>query len=358
MLLDLFAWLEQYDSGFAVFRYLTVRGIAALLTALGIALLIGPAAIRQLSARRIGETIRGDGVAAHQAKRGTPTMGGLLILLALSGSALLWSSWDNRYLWLLLATTAAFAAIGALDDFWKLRARQGIRARTKFLLQAAAGAAVGWALYATAVDPVETRLLFPVFKEWQFDLGPWFVPLAAFMLVLMSNAVNLTDGLDGLAVMPVVLIAGGLAVFAYATGHSEFAAYLGIAHVPQAGEMIVYCAALVGAGLGFLWFNTYPAQVFMGDLGALATGAALGAVAVILRQEIVLLVMAGVLMMEILSVVLQVASFRLTGRRLFAMAPLHHHFELRGWPEPRIAVRFWIITLILVLVGLATLKIR
>ena len=358
MLLEVFSWLERFDPGFSLFQYLTVRGILALLTALGIALVIGPAVIRWLQARDIGETVRDDGPASHRSKDGTPTMGGVLIILALLGSVLLWGSWGNRYLWVLMAVTVLYALIGILDDFYKFRNGRGITARLKFSLQVLVGVAVAFALYASATDPVETRLVFPVIKEWQFDLGWVFVPLAAFMLVLMSNAVNLTDGLDGLATMPSVLIAGGLGVYAYATGHAQFAEYLGIAHVPLAGEMIVYCAALVGAGLGFLWFNTYPAQVFMGDVGALAIGAALGAVAVMLRQEIVLIVMAGVMMMEILSVVLQVVSFRLTGRRIFAMAPLHHHFELRGWPEPRIAVRFWIITVVLVMLGLATLKVR
>ena len=358
MLLDLFAYLERFDPGFSVFRYLTVRGILALLTALGIALLIGPAVIRWLQSRRIGETVRGDGPASHQSKSGTPTMGGVLIILALLGSALLWGSWENRYLWTLICVTVLYAMIGILDDFCKFRNGRGITARLKFTLQVLVGTGVALALYASATDPVETRMLFPVIKEWQFDLGWAFVPVTVFMLVLMSNAVNLTDGLDGLAIMPSVLIAGGLGVFAYATGHVNFAEYLGIAYVPLAGEIIVYCAALVGAGLGFLWFNTYPAQVFMGDIGALAIGAALGAAAVMLRQEIALLLMAGVFVVETLSVVLQVISFRLTGRRIFAMAPLHHHFELRGWPEPRIAVRFWIITVVLVLLGLATLKIR
>ncbi len=358
MLLDFFSWLERLDSGFALFQYLTVRGVLALLTALGIALLIGPPLIRWLERRSIGETVRDDGPDSHRSKAGTPTMGGVLIILALLGSTLLWGSWDNRYLWALVAVTALYAAIGMLDDFRKFRHGRGISARLKFSLQVLAGVAVAFALYASATDPVETRMVFPIIKEWQFDLGWAFVPLAAFMLVLMSNAVNLTDGLDGLAIMPSVLIAGGLGVYAYAVGHVEFAGYLGIAHVPLAGEMIVYCAALVGAGLGFLWFNTYPAQVFMGDVGALAIGAALGAVAVLLRQEIVLVVMAGVMMLEVLSVVLQVVSFRLTGRRVFAMAPLHHHFEHRGWAEPKIVIRFWVITVVLVLLGLATLKVR
>lgn len=358
MLLDLFAWLEQFETGFALFRYLTVRGIAALLTALALALLIGPTVIRRLHMRSISERVRDDGPASHQVKNGTPTMGGVLIILALLGSVLLWGAWDSRHLWVLVAVTVLYALIGLLDDFWKLRRGRGMAAGLKFSLQALAGTGIAMVLYLSAVDPVETRMFFPVVKEWQFDLGWMFVPLAAFMLVLMSNAVNLTDGLDGLAIMPTVMVAGGLGVFAYATGHAAFADYLGIPHVPMAGEMIVYCAALVGAGLGFLWFNTYPAQVFMGDVGALALGAALGALAVMLRQEIVLMLMAGVMMMETLSVAMQVASFRLTRRRIFAMAPLHHHFELRGWPEPRIAVRFWIITLVLVLLGLATLKVR
>ena len=358
MLLDLFVWLESVDQGFAVFQYLTVRGIFALLTALAIELLIGSWVIRRLELGNFGETVREDGPQSHQAKTGTPTMGGVLILMSLLGSVMLWGSWDSRHLWVLGVVTVLYALIGLLDDTQKLRRGRGISARLKFSLQMVFGAAVGWFLFASATETVETQFLFPVIKEWQFALGLWLIPLTAFMLTLMSNAVNLTDGLDGLAIMPTVMVAAGLGVFAYTTGHAEFAQYLGIAHVPRAGEMVIYCAALIGAGLGFLWFNTYPAQVFMGDIGALALGAALGALAVMLRQEIVLLIMAGVMMMETLSVVLQVLSYRLTGRRIFAMAPLHHHFELRGWPEPRIAVRFWIITLVLVLAGLATLKLR
>ncbi|CAN5280279.1 phospho-N-acetylmuramoyl-pentapeptide-transferase [soil metagenome] len=361
MLLYVADYLTQFASGFNVFGYLTMRAILGALTALVICFLIGPLMIRRLSVRQIGQSIRSHGPETHLLKAGTPTMGGALILVAVLISTLLWASLENRFVWIVLAVMAAFGLVGFVDDYKKLILRDsaGLSARAKILWQtlAALGAAV--ALYATAEDPsVETALLIPYFKDLLIPLGAAYIFFAGFVIVGTSNAVNLTDGLDGLAIMPAVLVGIGLGVIAYVTGNVNFAGYLGIPYVAGVGEMLVFCASLAGAGLGFLWFNTYPAQVFMGDVGALAIGAALGAVAVIARQEIVLMIMGGVFVVETVSVILQVTSFKLTGRRIFRMAPLHHHFELKGWPEPKVIVRFWIITVILVLVGLASLKIR
>jgi phospho-N-acetylmuramoyl-pentapeptide-transferase len=287
-------------------------------------------------------------------------MGGALILVAIAVATLLWADLTNRYIWVALVVTLLFGAIGWVDDYRKLvlKNSDGLPARSKIFWQSVIGLSVAIFLYMTAVTPAETALIVPFFKDIAISLGWFYVVLTYFVIVGSSNAVNLTDGLDGLAILPTVLIAGALAVFAYTTGNVRFAVYLGIPYIRDAGEIIVFCGALVGAGLGFLWFNAYPAMVFMGDVGALALGAALGIVAVLVRQELVFLLMAGVFVMETVSVILQVASFKLTGRRIFHMAPLHHHFELKGWPEPRVIVRFWIITVILVLVGLATLKIR
>jgi phospho-N-acetylmuramoyl-pentapeptide-transferase len=360
MLIYLADYLAQFDRGFLVFRYITLRTILAVLTALIISFLVGPAMIRRLSRYNIGQTVRDDGPQSHLSKSGTPTMGGALILVAVAVATLLWANLGNRYVWIVLLTTLAFGAIGMWDDYRKLvlRDARGLAPRWKYLWQSLFGIAAALALYGTAVLPAETQLQFPFFKDLVLNLGPAFVVLSYFVIVGSSNAVNLTDGLDGLAILPTVLVAGALAVFAYATGHVQIAAYLLIPHLPGVGELTVLCGALVGAGLGFLWFNAYPAQVFMGDVGALALGAALGTLAVAVRQEITLLIMGGVFVVETVSVMLQVASFKLTGRRIFRMAPLHHHFELKGWPEPRVIVRFWIITVILVLVGLASLKIR
>jgi len=360
MLIALADHLVQYDSSFEVFRYITLRTILAALTALFVSLLVGPAIIRYFSSYQIGQTVRDDGPQSHLAKAGTPTMGGTLILVTIAAATLLWSDPDNRYVWIVLLTTLAFGALGMYDDYKKLvrRDARGLSARWKYFWQSVFGAAGAYALWATHLDPAETQLFVPFFKHLVLDLGPWFMLLAYFVIVGSSNAVNLTDGLDGLATLPTVLIAGALGIFAYASGHAEIARYLLIPHLPGVGELAIFCGALVGSGLGFLWFNTYPAQVFMGDVGALALGAALGLVAVAVRQEIVLFIMGGVFVIETVSVMLQVASFRLTGKRIFHMAPLHHHFELKGWPEPRVTVRFWIITFILVLVGLASLKIR
>jgi len=360
MLIQLADYLAQFDSGFLVFRYITLRTILAVLTALLISFMVGPAMIRRLSQYKIGQTVRDDGPETHLTKSGTPTMGGALILVAVAVATLLWADLGNRYVWIVLLTTLAFGVIGMWDDYRKLvlKDSRGLAARWKYLWQSLFGFAAALALYLGASLPAETQLLIPFIKDAVIDLGPLFVVLAYFVIVGSSNAVNLTDGLDGLAILPTVLVAGALGVFAYATGHVQIAGYLLIPHLPGVGELAILCGALVGAGLGFLWFNAYPAQVFMGDVGALALGAALGTLAVSVRQEIVLFIMGGVFVVETISVMLQVGSFKLTGRRIFRMAPLHHHFELKGWPEPRVIVRFWIITVILVLVGLASLKIR
>lgn len=361
MLVLLTEWLtENIYRGFNVFQYLTLRGILGILTALFISLIIGPAMIRRLSRYQIGQHIREDGPKSHFSKAGTPTMGGALILVAIAVSTLLWADLRNRYVWIVLLTTLAFGAIGWADDYRKLilRNSKGLSARAKYSWQSCAGLSAALLLYFTAQTPVETDLIVPFFKSVAVNLGWLFIPLTYFVIVGSSNAVNLTDGLDGLAIVPTTMVAGALAIFCYASGNRIFAEYLGIPNVPGVGELMVFCGALVGAGLGFLWFNAYPAQVFMGDVGALALGAALGVVAVAVRQELVLFVMGGVFVMETVSVILQVASFKLTGRRIFRMAPLHHHFELEGWPEPRVIVRFWIITIVLVLFGLATLKVR
>jgi phospho-N-acetylmuramoyl-pentapeptide-transferase len=360
VLLYLTDWLSELNSGFTVFRYLTLRAILGVLTALVISFLVGPAMIRRLRRYKIGQTVRDDGPQSHLTKAGTPTMGGALMLVAVGVATLLWSNLANRYVWVVLLVTLACGAIGLVDDYKKLVLKnpRGLAARHKYLWQSVVGLSAALYLFAIAETPAETALLVPYLKDVSIQLGPWYILLTYLVIVGSSNAVNLTDGLDGLAVMPTVLVCGALAVFVYAAGHVDFADYLKIPSIPGVGEVVIFCGALVGAGLGFLWFNTYPAQVFMGDVGALALGAALGIVAVVARQELVLLIMGGVFVAETLSVMLQVASFRLTGRRVFRMAPLHHHFELQGWPEPRVIVRFWIATVVLVLVGLASLKIR
>lgn len=360
MLLLLTDYLAQYYRGFNVFQYLTLRTILGVLTALFISLLVGPAMIRRLSRSQIGQSVRDDGPETHLVKAGTPTMGGMLILISIGLSTLLWADLDNRFVWVVLVATFLFGAVGFVDDYLKIIARdpRGLASRWKYFWQSLFGLGVALYLYYSAQSTVETTLIVPFFKNVAINLGWGYVVLAYFVIVGSSNAVNLTDGLDGLAILPTVMVAGALIVFAYATGHVNFSAYLGIPYIPGVGEVCVFCGAIVGAGLGFLWFNTYPAQVFMGDIGALALGAALGVVALIVRQELTLVIMGGVFVIETVSVILQVASYKLTGRRIFHMAPLHHHFELKGWPEPRVIVRFWIITVILVLVGLASLKIR
>jgi len=360
MLRYLTEWLTQYYTGFNAFSYLTLRAIMAALTALLISFLVGPTMIRKLAEHQVGQRVRSDGPQSHLSKAGTPTMGGALILVAIVAATLLWAELSNRFVWIVLAVTVAFGLIGFWDDYLKLVVgdSRGLVARYKYFWQSVAGLGAAIALYMTAKTPVETTLIVPFVKHFVLPLGPLFIVLSYFVIVGSSNAVNLTDGLDGLAIMPSVLVAGALGVFAYASGNVVFANYLAIPYVAGAGEVLVICSAIFGAGLGFLWFNTYPAQVFMGDIGALALGAALGVIAVIVRQEIVLFIMGGVFVMETVSVILQVGSFKLRGKRIFRMAPIHHHFELKGWAEPKVIVRFWIITVILVLVGLATLKLR
>lgn len=360
MLLWLAQYLQQFHSGFAVFQYLTLRGILGVLTALTVALFLGPWMIRTLQVRQIGQSVRHDGPQSHLSKKGTPTMGGALILVAIALSTLLWADLSNLYVWVVLGVTVSFGAIGWVDDYRKVieKNSRGLPSRWKYFWQSVFGLAAAIVLYWSASTPVETTLIVPFFKQLEFQMGLLFIVLTYFVIVGSSNAVNLTDGLDGLAILPTVMVGGALGIFAYLSGNFQFAEYLLIPHIPGSGELIIFCGALIGAGLGFLWFNTYPAQVFMGDVGALSLGAALGVIAVIVRQEIVLFIMGGIFVVETLSVIAQVASFKLTGRRVFRMAPIHHHFELKGWPEPRVIVRFWIITVVLVLIGLASLKLR
>ena len=360
MLLDLAQYLTQFESGFNVFNYLTMRAIMGALTALVISFIIGPRLIRRLQVNQLGQPVREEGPEAHLLKAGTPTMGGTLILAAIAISTLLWADLENIYVWVVLFVTLSFGVIGYVDDYRKLILQDpaGISAKQKLFWQSSAALVAAIALYVTATDEVQTSLLIPYFKDLAIPLGMFQVVVTYFFIVGFSNAVNLTDGLDGLAIMPTVLVGGALGIFAYVTGNVNFSGYLGIPYVAGTGEILVFCTALAGAGLGFLWFNTYPAQVFMGDIGALALGAALGVVAVIVRQEIILAIMGGIFVVETLSVMIQVASFKLTGKRVFRMAPIHHHFELKGWAEPKVIVRFWIITVILVLIGLASLKIR
>ena len=360
MLLYLTDYLTQFESAFNVFNYLTMRAILGALTALLISFLVGPYMIERLSFYQVGQTVRLEGPESHLPKAGTPTMGGALILTAVAIATLLWADLSNYYVWVVLLVTLAFGVIGYVDDYKKLVLKnpKGLAARYKFFWQSVVALAAAIALYQMATDDISNSLLIPYFKNLLIPLGIFQVVLTYFVIVGSSNAVNLTDGLDGLAIMPTVLVAAALGVFAYVTGNVNFSDYLGIPYVRGTGEILVFCAALAGAGLGFLWFNTYPAQVFMGDIGALALGAALGVVAVVVKQEIVLMIMGGVFVMETVSVMIQVASFKLTGKRVFRMAPLHHHYELKGWAEPKVIVRFWIITVILVLIGLASLKIR
>ena len=360
MFLTLAEYLQQYESGFSVLQYITLRAILGTITALVLSLVIGPYMIRKLSGYKIGQQIRDDGPQSHLSKAGTPTMGGAMILVAIAISTLLWSDLSSLKMWVALGTTLSFGLIGGIDDYKKLvyGNSKGLTAKVKYFWQTMFGVIAAYLVFVNAKTPVETTLIFPFLKDVMVPLGGAFVVLGYLVIVGSSNAVNLTDGLDGLAIMPTVMVAGALGVFAYVTGHVTFASYLGIPYVSGVGELAIFCGTLVGAGLGFLWFNTYPAQVFMGDVGALALGAALGVIAIYVRQEIVLLIMGGVFVMETLSVILQVASYKLIGKRMFKMAPIHHHFELKGWPEPRVIVRFWIITVVLVLIGLASLKVR
>ncbi len=360
MLVWLSTYLTQFVSGFAVFQYITVRGIFSIITALLISLAIGPYMIRRLNSLQIGQVVRDDGPKSHFSKAGTPTMGGALIIVSMLFSTLLWSDLNNHYVWTTLIVTVLFGAIGWVDDYRKVFEKnpKGLPARWKYLWQSVVGLGASVFLYTSAIGPAETQYIVPFFKDVSINIGVLYVVISYFVIVGSSNAVNLTDGLDGLAILPTVMVGGALGLIAYLSGHVEFSEYLRIPYVAGAGELVIFCGTLVGAGLGFLWFNTYPAQVFMGDVGALALGAALGVVAIIARHEIVLFIMGGIFVVETVSVILQVGSFKLTGKRIFRMAPLHHHFELKGWPEPRVIVRFWIITVMLVLIGLATLKLR
>jgi phospho-N-acetylmuramoyl-pentapeptide-transferase len=383
MLLLLTEWLEQYVRAFNVFSYITLRAVLATMTALVISFMVGPRMIAWLARMKIGQSVRDDGPQTHLAKAGTPTMGGALILVSIIITTLLWGNLANRFVWVVLLVMTGFGIVGWVDDWRKVvyRNPKGLSAKAKLFWQSAIGlvAAIYLAFSVSAQDnpqfvrlflewvhsgfsaglSARADLIVPFVKTISYPLGLWgFIVLTYFVIVGTSNAVNLTDGLDGLAIMPTVMIAGALGIFAYVIGNAIFARYLGFPNIPGAGELAVICGAIAGAGLGFLWFNAYPAEVFMGDVGALALGAALGTIAVIVRQEIVLLIMGGLFVVETLSVVIQVLSFKLTGKRVFRMAPIHHHFELKGWKENQVVVRFWIITMLLVLGGLSTLKLR
>lgn len=360
MLLYLADYLMNYDSGFRVFQYLTLRAILGALTALIISFIIGPVMIRRLTRKNIGQSIREEGPESHYEKAGTPTMGGALILVAIAISTLLWADLENRYVWVVLLVTLGHGVVGFVDDYRKVMQgnSDGLSAKSKLFWQSVIALSAGVFLYMTAEVAAEIQFIVPFFKDVMIDMGWAYIVVTYLVIVGSSNAVNLTDGLDGLAIMPTVMVAAALGIFAYLSGHASFADYLAIPYLPLSGELIIFCAALVGAGLGFLWFNAYPAMVFMGDVGALALGAALGILAILVRQEIVLMIMGGVFVVETVSVIVQVISYKWRGKRVFLMAPIHHHYELKGWPEPRIIVRFWIITVILVLIGLATLKLR
>jgi phospho-N-acetylmuramoyl-pentapeptide-transferase len=361
MLLAIAQWLAGDIRTFNVFNYITLRAVLATLTALIISFIVGPKMIRKLTAYKIGQAVRDDGPQTHLVKAGTPTMGGALILVSIAVTTLLWADLRNRFIWVVLIVTLGFGVIGWIDDYRKVVKRnpKGLSAKAKFFWQSVVGVAIAGYLAFSATLPAQTEFIIPFFKHVAYPLGVvGFFVLTYLVIVGSSNAVNLTDGLDGLAIMPTVMVASALGIFAYVTGHVGFAKYLGFPYIPGVGEVAIFCAALAGSGLAFLWFNAYPAEVFMGDVGALALGAALGVVAVLVRQEIVLLVMGGVFVVETLSVMIQVTSFKLTGKRIFKMAPLHHHFELKGWKENQVVVRFWIITMMLVLIGLSTLKLR
>ena len=360
MLVYLTEYLQQYISGFGVFSYITMRAIMSVLTALVLSFLVGPKMIRWLTRLKVGQAIREDGPQTHLIKAGTPTMGGTMILFSVAIAVILWGDLTNHYLLVITLSMLGFGVIGFIDDYKKVvyKDPNGMRARTKYLWQSIVGFATAYILFAMATVPAETQLLIPYMKDTVIELGMWTVVLSYFVIVGTSNAVNLTDGLDGLAIMPTVMIAGALGVFAYLSGHVYFADYLNIPYIPGVGELSILAAALVGAGLGFLWFNAHPAQVFMGDVGSLAIGATLGGMAVAVKQELVLFIMGGIFVAETVSVILQVGSFKLRGKRIFLMAPLHHHYEQKGWHESQVIVRFWIITIILVLIGLASLKLR
>jgi phospho-N-acetylmuramoyl-pentapeptide-transferase len=360
MLLWLTHFLAHYVHGFRVFQYLTFRTITATLTSLLIALLFSPVFIKRLRLRQIGQSVREDGPQSHLKKSGTPTMGGLIILFSIVLSTLLWGNLESRYLWGVVVTVLVFGGVGFWDDYKKvvLRSSDGISARMKISLQVIFALCVTLYLYFFHAPGESFALQVPFVKSWMIDLGPWFILVAVLVIVGSSNAVNLTDGLDGLAIMPIVLVALALGVFSYCSGNVNFSHYLNIQYITGVGELAVFCGSIVGAGLGFLWYNAYPAQIFMGDVGSLSLGATLGVLAVMVRQELLLFLMGGIFVAETVSVILQVGSYKLRKKRIFRMAPLHHHFELKGWSEPKIIVRFWIITVILVLIGLSSLKLH
>lgn len=360
MLACLFNYLVKYISFFHVFSYLTVRAIFALLTALIISMLMGQKVIDWLQKLQIGQVVRNDGPESHLSKKGTPTMGGTLIVSSIMISVLLWAELSNPYVWVTLFVLGGFALVGFADDYLKVVRKnpKGLIARWKYFWQSVIALIVAFGLYIYGKDTPVTALVVPFFKDVMPQLGLFYIIFTYFVIVGSGNAVNLTDGLDGLAIMPTVFVAGGFAIVSWTTGNVNFAEYLNIPYIRYSGELMIVCMAIVGAGLGFLWFNTYPAMVFMGDVGSLALGGVLGIIAVLLRQEFLLVIMGGIFVIETLSVILQVGSFKLRGKRIFRMAPIHHHYELKGWPEPRVIVRFWIISLMLVLIGLVTLKLR
>lgn len=351
-------YLISYSTGFAVFEYITLRVILSIITALFISFILGPVIIKKFSVNDLFEVIREDGPETHHKKTGTPTMGGLLIISSLILSTILWADLTNKYILYLIFTTLIFAVIGFMDDYKKIKKSKGISARTKIFLQIIASGLIAIVMFNLIETQQEQQFLLPFLKNIFFDLGIFFIPLTMLVIISTSNAVNLTDGLDGLAIMPIVLVSAAFGIIAYLTGNINFSEYLLIPYIRDAGEITIFIAAIIGSGLGFLWFNTYPAQVFMGDVGALSLGAALGLIAVIVRQEIVLIIMGGIFVIEALSVIIQVLSFKYRKKRVFLMAPFHHHFEQKGWAEPKVVVRFWIISFILVLIGLATLKLR
>lgn len=360
MLLVFTQWLGQFEPSFFVFNFLTLRGIVALLTALGLSLILGPFFIKWLSNKQYGQVIREYGVASHMKKAGTPTMGGALILFVVVLTTLLWSDLSNSYVYVCVLTTLGFGMLGFIDDWSKIidKNPEGMSVKTKFFWQSAMAIVIAGFLFIRADSAAEIELYLPFFKDLVIPLGYGFILFSWLCIVGSSNAVNITDGLDGLAIVPVMLIALALGIFAYVSGNTITSGYLFIPHIRGAGELGIFCASIAGAGLGFLWFNAYPAQVFMGDVGSLALGAALAVVAIIVRQEVVFFIMSGIFILETVSVIVQVTSYKMTGKRVFRMAPIHHHFELKGWSEPKIIVRFWIITIILVAAGLATLKLR
>ena len=360
MLVWLAEYLVQFNTAFNVVSYITFRSIMALLTAMGIGLWIGPEVIRRLQLLKFGQEVRNDGPESHFKKRGTPTMGGVMILASIGISVFLWADLRNSYVWFVLFVLFGYGIVGFVDDYWKIKRKNtdGLIARWKYFWLSVIALIAVFSIYAVGKDTATTQLVVPFFKEFMPQLGIFFIILSYFVIVGTSNAVNLTDGLDGLTIVPTIMVASAFALIAWATGNYNFAQYLHIPFVQNAGELVILCTAIVGAGLGFLWYNTYPAQVFMGDVGSLSLGGALGTIAVLVRQELLLVIMGGVFVVEALSVILQVGSYKLRQKRIFRMAPIHHHFELKGWPEPRVIVRFWIITLMLVLIGLVTLKLR